>query len=66
MRIAVAAGLGLIGGFFVGLLLSQVIGMAGLLLFDQAVGIKFLPIYTAVAGTLIVPVWAIRIRRRSE
>ena len=39
----------LVGGFLAGIALSEVVGIAGFLLFDRAVGLRFLPIYLAVA-----------------
>ncbi len=39
----------LIGGFVGGIVLSELVGITGLLLFDRAVGLRFLPIYLAVA-----------------
>ena len=38
----------LVGGFLAGIALSEVVGIAGFLLFDRAVGLRFLPIYLAV------------------
>ena len=55
MRIVIAILLGLVGGFFAGIVISQVIGIIGMLVFQQAIGIKFLPIYTALAGAIIAP-----------
>lgn len=66
MRVLIALVIGLAGGFLLGLVLSQVIAIAGLLLFDQLVGIKFLPIYLAVAGAVIAPLVEARIRRRAQ
>ena len=65
MRVFVALFVGLAGGFVVGLVLSQVIAIAGLLLVNQPLGIKFLPIYLAVAGAVIAPFIAARSRRRA-
>jgi hypothetical protein len=47
MRTLVVAGLALIGGFFVGVVLSELIAIIGFLLFDRAVGLGFLPIISA-------------------
>lgn len=55
MRILAAIGLGLLGGFFAGIIVSQVIGIVGVLIFQQPWGIKFLPIYTAAAGAVLAP-----------
>jgi len=46
----------LIGGFFVGIVLSDIIGIISFLLFTHAIGTKFLPIYMAIYGN--------RVRRR--
>ncbi len=48
--------LALIAGFCLGMVLSQIIGITGLLLFDRAIGIKFLPIYSAVICGLVIPI----------
>ncbi len=58
----VAVILGLVGGFVIGLVVSEMIGIVGKLAFDRTAGIKFLPIYTAVACAVIAPVV---LRRRS-
>ncbi|WP_274361758.1 DUF5957 family protein [Paenibacillus thermotolerans] len=52
--------LALIGGFIVGVVLSELIAVVGKLMFDRAVGIKYLPVYTAVLSAVIVPI----LRRR--
>jgi hypothetical protein len=64
-RTIVAALLGLIGGIVAGLILSEIIGIAGYLLFGSAIGIKFLPIYLAVLFTVVAPAVDMRLRRRS-
>lgn len=66
MRLLIALVVGLAGGFLLGLALSQVIAMVGLLLVSQPVGIKFLPIYLALAGAVIAPIVAARNRRRAQ
>lgn len=45
---------GIAGGFILGIILSQVIGVLGMFLFDKPIGIKYLPFYTALLCTLIV------------
>ena len=50
--IFIGAGSGLIVGF----LLSNIIAMLGLLLFEQPIGIKFLPFYMALLFSILVPV----------
>lgn len=66
MRVVIALVVGVAGGFALGLVLSQVIAVVGLLLFDQLVGIKFLPIYLAIAGAVIAPLVEARNRRRAQ
>lgn len=41
---------GLVAGFFAGLILSEVIGVLGVLLLHRAIGFKALPVVTAVVG----------------
>ena len=65
MRAIAAALFGLIGGVVAGLMLSEIIGIVGYLMFDSAVGIKFLPIYLAILFAFAPAVDA-RCRRRSE
>ena len=48
MRTVKVGVIALIGGFVGGIVLSEVVGIAGFLLFDRAVGLKFLPIYLAI------------------
>jgi len=50
--IFIGAGSGLIVGF----ILSNVLAMLGLLLFDTPIGIKFLPFYMALLSSVLVPV----------
>jgi hypothetical protein len=51
----------LVGGFFAGIVLSEIIGIAGFLLFGSIVGFKFLPIVSAlVAGGAAVVVNLLR------
>ena len=49
MRTLTVTLVALIGGFLAGIVLSELIGITGFLLFDRAVGLRFLPIYLAVA-----------------
>ena len=55
MRMLIAVLLGLTGGFLAGIVISQIVGIVGVLLFHQAIGIKFLPIYTAIIGAIAAP-----------
>ena len=48
----IGAGSGLIVGF----LLSNILAMLGLLLFEQPIGVKYLPFYMAVISSILVPV----------
>jgi predicted lipid-binding transport protein (Tim44 family) len=57
---------GLIGGVVGGLMLSEIIGIVGYLMFDSAVGIKFLPIYLAILFAVVAPAVDARFRRRLE
>lgn len=66
MRTVIALVVGLAGGFILGLVLSQVIAIAGLLLVNQAIGIKYLPIYLAIAGAVIAPIVEAQNRRRAH
>jgi hypothetical protein len=47
MRTLIMTVLALLAGFAVGFALSRLIGMVGLLVFDQAVEIRYLPIVLA-------------------
>src|SRR5215218_372836 len=49
-----------------GLMLSEIIGIVGYMVFDSAVGIKFLPIYLAILFAVVAPAVDARFRRRSE
>ncbi len=63
MRTFVAVVIGLVGGFIAGIVLSDIIGIVGFLLFDRPVGIKFLSLFCAVVCAIIVPIVA---QRRSK
>jgi hypothetical protein len=65
MRTIVVTLLGLMGGV-VGLVLSEILGIVGLLVFDSPVGIKVLPIYLAMLFAVVALVVDSRFRRRSE
>jgi hypothetical protein len=66
MRALAAALLGLIGGVVAGVVISEIIGIVGFLVFDSAVGIKYLPIYLAILFAALAPVVDARFRRRSK
>ena len=56
--------LAIVGGLVAGLLLSEVIGIIGVLVFGTAAGIKFLPVYLAIASAVAAPVLYRRSRHR--
>ena len=43
--------LSMIGGFLLGILLSEIIGILGYLVLGKAVGMKFLPVILALVAT---------------
>ena len=63
MKAALAVVVGSIAGFVAGIVLSEIIGIAGFVLTGRAVGIKYLPIYLALAFAVATPVVRARIRR---
>ena len=64
MRMVTVAALAVIGGFLGGIVLSEIIGVTGFLLFDRAVGIRFLPIYLAVVCAGAALIADVLVRRR--
>jgi hypothetical protein len=56
--------LAVIGGLVAGLVLSEIIGIIGVLVFGTAAGIKFLPVYLAIACAVATPVLYRRSRHR--
>lgn len=69
MRTLVVTILGLIGGLFVGFVLSQVVGMGAFLLFggiEFLAPIRYLPFVTASLGAAVALVLDMRIRRGSS
>ncbi|MBO0588008.1 DUF5957 family protein [Sporosarcina sp. E16_8] len=48
MRLLLAILMGCIGGFMLGIVLSELIGVFGMVLFNKPIGIKYLPFYTAI------------------
>ncbi|MDW0116258.1 DUF5957 family protein [Sporosarcina thermotolerans] len=48
---------GIFGGFILGIILSEFIGILGMLIFQKPIGIKFLPFYTAILCTLVVLIY---------
>jgi putative tricarboxylic transport membrane protein len=66
MRSVALITLGLVGGFFVGIVLSEIIGVIGYLAFGRAVGIKFLALYLAAACAILAPIVDTASRRRAR
>lgn len=66
MRTYAAAAVGLVAGFFAGLMLDVVIGVGGLMTGGEPAGIRFLPIGTAVLGALVAVVVYRRVHRDSR
>jgi Family of unknown function (DUF5957) len=58
--------LAIVGGLVAGLVLSEIIGIVGMLAFDTAIGFKFLPVYLAIAFAVAAPLLYRRSRRRSR
>lgn len=50
MRIMLGAVCGLVGGFFLGMVIDQVIGVFGFLAFDGPIHFRGLPVILAVVG----------------
>jgi hypothetical protein len=63
MKAAVAVVVGLATGFFVGIALSEIIGVVGFVLTRRPVGIRYLPIYLAIGFAVAGPVVRDRIFR---
>jgi hypothetical protein len=62
MRTAGQVVLGLVAGFFAGLVISEIIGIVGVLAFDRAVGLRYHPLATGGGGAVVA---ALVQRRRS-
>jgi hypothetical protein len=56
----------MLGGLVAGLVLSEIIGIVGMLGFGTAIGFKFLPVYLAIACAVAAPLLYRRSRRRSD
>ena len=56
MRLLLVVLVGCIGGFILGIALSELIGIFGMVLFDKPIGIKYLPFYTAILCAVVVPI----------
>lgn len=66
MRIFVITTLALIVGFVIGVKLSEVIGIVGVLGFGRAVGIRYLPFYTGIALAVFANLADVFARRKSK
>jgi Family of unknown function (DUF5957) len=66
MRTAGVTVLAIVGGLLAGLVLSEIIGIVGMLAFGAAAGFKFLPVYLAIACGIAAPLLYRRSRRRSR
>jgi Family of unknown function (DUF5957) len=66
MKTAGVIALAIVGGLVAGLMLSEIIGIVGMLAFGTAIGFKFLPVYLATACAVAVPLLYRQSRRRSR
>jgi hypothetical protein len=66
MRILLITVISLIAGFAIGISLSEIIGIVGVLGFGRVMGIKYLPIYLAIASAIVVNLIAASARRKSK
>ena len=66
MKTAALTVLVIIGGLLAGLVLSEIIGIIGMLVFGTEAGIKYLPLYLAAACAVATPVLYQRCRRRAR
>ena len=64
MKIVAWTLVALVCGYIAGIVLSEVIGIVGYLVFHQAVGIRFLPVYLAVISAVVVLAAGLLSRRR--
>jgi Family of unknown function (DUF5957) len=65
MRTVITTVLALIGGFFADIVVSEIIGIIGFLMFDSIVGFRFLPVISAVLAAGAAVIVNTRVRRRS-
>ncbi|MBO0992820.1 DUF5957 family protein [Bacillus sp. SD088] len=56
MRLLLAVIVGLIGGFIIGIALSSLIGILGMMVWNEPMGIKFLPYFTSLLCAIAVPI----------
>jgi membrane protein implicated in regulation of membrane protease activity len=66
MKTAGVIALAIVGGLVAGLVLSEIIGIVGMLVFGTPIGFKFLPVYLAAACAVAVTLLYRRSRRRSR
>jgi hypothetical protein len=66
MKTVGVTALAIVGGLVAGLVLSEIIGIVGMLAFGTAIGFKFLPVYLAIACAVVVALLYRRSRRRSR
>ncbi len=64
MRTLIVDVLALIGGFFVGIVLPELVGIIGFLLFDRTVGLRFLPIVLTLVRAGAAPIVNVVVQRR--
>jgi len=64
MKTAGVVVLAVVGGLAAGLVLSEIIGIIGILGFGTAAGVKFLPVYLAIACAVAAPLLYRRSRPR--
>ncbi|SCL31501.1 hypothetical protein GA0074692_3125 [Micromonospora pallida] len=62
MRTLVAVVIGLVAGFFAGIVIDQIIGVIGLLTTGDLGGFRYLPLVLAVVGAVV----AVLIERRMQ
>lgn len=65
MRMFLLTILALFIGFVMGMMISEVIGIAGFVGFGRVIGIKYLPVYTAIAFAVIANLVDARLRHKS-
>jgi O-antigen ligase len=65
-RILLVTVLALVAGFVIGIKLSEVIGIVGVLGFGRALGIKYLPIYLAIGSAIVANLVHAFARRKSK
>ncbi len=66
MKTAGVIALAIVGGLVAGLVLSEIIGIVGMLVFGTEAGLKFLPVYLAIACAVAAPLLYRQSRRRSR